>query len=231
MAGPGDSLGVASAYHVGQDRASDLAAKGNKNMTQIQYYFATISPYAYLMGDRLEKVAAKHGAEIEYRVMDLPQVFQRTGGLPPKDRHPSRQAWRLQELTRQSAKLGMNFNLQPAHWPTNAAPSSYAFISAQNHGADGDLGQLARAILRSCWADELDIAQPDVIAACLTEAGFDPALADKDMLGSAETYTKNTDMAVENGVFGAPFFITQSGQKLWGQDRVEDLDLILSGKL
>ena len=33
------------------------------------------------------------------------------------------------------------------------------------------------------------------------------------------------------GVFGAPFYIIDRSEKFWGQDRIEDLDLFLSGKL
>ena len=33
-------------------------------MAHIDYFFSTLSPYAYLAGTRLEEVAAKHGATI-----------------------------------------------------------------------------------------------------------------------------------------------------------------------
>ena len=36
-------------------------------MPSIDYFFATLSPYCYLAGDRLEKIAAKHDAQT-YRV-------------------------------------------------------------------------------------------------------------------------------------------------------------------
>lgn len=200
-------------------------------MAKITYYFATISPYTYLAGTRMEATAVKHGTDIEYKPVDLMTVFGRTGGTPPKDRHISRQEWRLQELVRQAKKLNMPFNLKPAHFPTNMAPSSYAFIAAARHGGDGNLGELVHAFTRSVWADDRDIAQPDVIADCLKEAGFDPALADKDMIGSAEQYAKNTEDAVAAGVFGAPFYITDDDQRFWGQDRIDDLDLYLGGQL
>lgn len=198
-------------------------------MPSIDYFFATLSPYCYLAGDRLEKIAAKHDAQINYKPFDLIAAFGRTGGTPPKDRHPSRQEYRAQELTRQAKKLDMPFNLKPAHWPTNGAPSAYAFIAAQNAGG-GDLGQLARAIFRSVWAEEKDIAEDDVVRDCLKEAGFDPALADSGLLEGAETYAANLEEAVERGVFGAPFYIVGE-QRFWGQDRLEDLDLHLAGKI
>lgn len=198
-------------------------------MAQIDYFFATLSPYCYLAGQRLEEVAAKHGATINYKPFDIVAAFSRTGGTPPKDRHISRQEYRAQELPRQARKLGMAFNLKPAHWPTNGAPAAYAFIAAQNAGG-GDLGLLAHAITRAVWAEEKDIAQDDVIRACLTEAGFDPALADSGLLEGAETYARNLEEAVERGVFGAPFYIV-GDERFWGQDRIADIDAHLSGDL
>lgn len=198
-------------------------------MPHIDYFFATLSPYCYLAGQRLEEIAARHNASITYKPFDLSAAFGRTGGTPVPQRHPSRIAYRAQELVRQARKLDMPFNLKPAHWPTNGAPAAYAFIAAQNAGG-GDLGLLAHAILRSCWAEEKDIAEDAVIRACLEEAGFDPALADSGLLQGAETYAANLEEAVERGVFGAPFYIV-GDEMFWGQDRLEDLDAHLAGRL
>lgn len=198
-------------------------------MAHIDYFFSTISPYSYLAGTDLEEVAGRHGATITYKPLDIATLFSRTGGLPPKDRHESRQAYRLQEMRRQAAKRGMPMNLRPAHWPTNSAPSSYAVIAAQSAGG-GDLGALCHSFLRACWAEEKNIAEDGVIRACLEAAGFDPALADSGLLAGAETYAANLEEAVSAGVFGAPFYIV-GDERFWGQDRLEDLDLHLSGKL
>ena len=199
-------------------------------MPHIDYYFATISPYTYLAGLRLEEIAAKHGATITYKPVDILQQFARTGGQPPKDRHISRQEYRAQELPRQAKKLGMDFNLKPAFWPTNMAPSSYAVIAAQNAGG-GDLGKLVHAFTRAVWSEEKNIAEDDVIRACLTEAGFDPSLAESGLLVGAETYAQNLEDAVNAGAFGAPFYVVDDGARFWGQDRLDDLDLHLSGEL
>ncbi|HKK86688.1 MAG TPA: 2-hydroxychromene-2-carboxylate isomerase [Roseovarius sp.] len=199
-------------------------------MAHIEYYFSTLSPYAYLAGVRLEEIAARHGAGVTYKPLDIVQLFARTGGVAPKDRHPARMAYRAQELPRQAKKLNMPLNLQPAHWPTNAAPSSYAIIAAQNAGG-GDLGALVHGVLRACWAEERDIAEDAVIKDCLEKAGFDPGLADSGLLSGAETYAANLEDAVAANVFGAPFYVVDSGQSFWGQDRLDDLDLHLQGNL
>ncbi|NOD36883.1 MULTISPECIES: 2-hydroxychromene-2-carboxylate isomerase [unclassified Ruegeria] len=192
-------------------------------MTQIDYYFATISPYTYLAGNRLEEVAAKHDATINYKPLDIMALFARTGGTAPKDRHISRIEYRAQDLLRQAKRLGVEFNLKPAHWPTNMAPSSYAVIAAAKDGS-GDVGKLCQLILRACWAEEKDVSQDDVIRECLANSGFDPDLANSGLLVGAETYATNLEEAVDQGAFGAPFYITPDGQRFWGQDSLDDLD-------
>ncbi|MHA6264921.1 DsbA family protein [Arenibacterium sp. CAU 1754] len=192
-------------------------------MTAIDYFFTTLSPYTYLAGTRLEQIAARHNATITYKPIDLIALFGRTGGTPPAQRHPARQEYRAQELMRQSRKLAMAFNLKPAHWPTNAAPSAYAIIAAQNAGG-GDLGKLVHCFTRACWAEDKDVADDAVVRACLQDAGFDPALADSGLLEGAETYAANLEEAANRGVFGAPFYITPDDQRFWGQDRLPDLD-------
>lgn len=196
-------------------------------MAAIDFYFSTLSPYAYLAGNRLELLAARHSAQITYKPFDIMALFPRTGGTPPKDRHPARQEYRMIEMERQARKLGMPMNFKPAHWPTNAAPSSYAIIAAQKAGG-GDLGILVHSLLRACWAEEKDIADETVIRECLTAAGFDPDLCDRGLLVGAEIYSQNLEDAVSAGVFGAPFYVTEDGAKFWGQDRLDDLDRHLS---
>jgi 2-hydroxychromene-2-carboxylate isomerase len=193
-------------------------------MANIDYYFGTISPFAYLAGDRLERIAARHGAAITYKPLDILQLFDRTGGVRPADRHPSRMDYRAQELPRWADHLGLPLNLKPAFWPANMAPSSYAIIAAQGAGG-GDTGGLVQGFLRAVWAEDRDISDDTVIRDILSAHGFDPALADKGLFVGAETYGRNLEQAVEAGVFGSPFYVVrESGQKFWGQDRLDFLD-------
>jgi 2-hydroxychromene-2-carboxylate isomerase len=209
-------------------------------MARIDYYFSTLSPYAYFCGTRPAEIAAKYGAELVYKPLDIMALFDRTGGQPLPERHPSRQAYRLIELARTSAKAGLPYHSKPMFFPTNAAPSSYAIIAAQKafqKSGEGDMGGLVFSLLSACWAEEKDIAQDEVVNACLKEAGFDPALSFSGMLSGAETYSANLEEAVDAGVFGSPFFVVHGddgaikgdGGLFWGYDRLDDLDAYLSG--
>ncbi len=198
-------------------------------MAHIDYYFSTVSPWAYLAGNRLEEIAARHGATITYKPVDLGRVFPATGGKPLNERAEARVAYRNQELERGRTKSGLALTSRPAFFPTNPAPSSYAVIAAQ--AAGGDVGALTQAILRACWAEEKNIAEDEVIRACLSETGFDPSLADSGMLSGAVAYEANTEEAIQRGAFGSPFYIVDTGQMFWGQDRLDDLDAHLAGRL
>lgn len=198
-------------------------------MARIDCFFTILSPWVYIAGTRLKDVAARHGAEVSYRPLDSAALFARTGGLPLRERHENRQAYRLQDMRRQAKKHGLPINLHPAHWPTNPAPASYAIIAAQVAG-DGDVAELVHAIARASWVEEKDIADEAVLRDCLAGTGFDPNLVNSGLLIGAETYAKNLEDAYARGVFGSPFYVVDD-ERFWGQDRLEDLDLYLAGKL
>jgi 2-hydroxychromene-2-carboxylate isomerase len=197
-------------------------------LPQIDYFLSTVSPFTYLAGDRLEIIAARHGATICYKPFDVVANFSRTGGTKPSERHESRKAYRLQELARIAKRQGLPINLGPAHWPTNPAPSSYAIIAAQNAGG-GDLGALVQGFLSACWAGEKDIADDAVVKDCLAAAGFDPSLADQGLIVGAETFASNNEEAARRGVFGAPSYLI-GDEVFWGQDRLSYLDEYLADR-
>lgn len=198
-------------------------------MPQIDYFLALQSPYVYLAGSRPWDIAARHGAALTLKPVDVAQLFPRTGGKVRAERHPSRNDYATQDRARQARKLGLKLDDAPLFGGANPAPSAYALIAAQAAGG-GDLAAYVQAIGRALWAEGRDIADDEVIRAALAQAGFDPGLADRGLLMGAETYAANLEEAVSRGVFGVPFFITGE-QRFWGQDRLEDLDLHLSGKL
>lgn len=191
-------------------------------MAEIDYFLALQSPYVYLAGDRPARIAARHGARLVYRPLDAAQLFPRTGGKVREERHPSRLAYARQDRARQAQKLGLPIAEAPLYASPNAAPAAYALIAAQSAGG-GDLAAYVTAITRAMWAENRDIGDPEVIAAALTEAGFDPRVADRGLLMGAETYAANLELAVSRGVFGVPFFVVGE-QLFWGQDRLDDLD-------
>ena len=198
-------------------------------MLVIDYFFAAISPFVYLAGNRLEQIAARHGATVRYIPINAPALFPRMGGQVLAERHESRKVYRLQELRRTAAKLGAEIDLKPAFFPVNPAPASYAIIAAATAGG-GDLAGLVQAFPRAVWAEGRDISDDAVVQNILSSHGFDPKTADRGMMAAADTYMANLEEAVQRGVFGVPFYMV-GDERFFGQDRLEDLDLFLAGKL
>ena len=76
-------------------------------MAHIDYYFTTLSPFTYLAGTRLEEIAARHGASITYKPLDIDGAV-RAHRAACRRRTATRAGmeYRAQELLRLAKKLG-----------------------------------------------------------------------------------------------------------------------------
>ncbi|MEM9044097.1 MAG: 2-hydroxychromene-2-carboxylate isomerase [Pseudomonadota bacterium] len=194
-------------------------------MAHIDYFFSVLSPWTYFAGSRLEELADTYEATIAYKPIDAFTVFKATGGVPVHERPPSRQEYRAQELRRTSARTGMPYHFQPAHWPTNAVAASQAVISVGQ--ASGPVGALAQALLAAVWTEQKDIADHAVIEEKLANLNIDPAALNQDEEALQTVLEANTQEAIERGVFGVPFYIV-GDERFWGQDKLDDLATHLS---
>jgi 2-hydroxychromene-2-carboxylate isomerase len=186
----------------------------------IDYYFFTISPFAYLGSAELERIARETGAAINVRPVQVKTVFQETGGVPPAQRPQPRQDYRFVELERWSRERGLPLNKQPAHFPVPDQLSCAAIYAAEDLG--GDPLQLAHAILTACWAEERDVSDRATLHAIAGETGHDAdALIEKaESQPMAQKVEQTTREAIDRGVFGSPWYIVD-GEPFWGQDRLD----------
>lgn len=191
----------------------------------IDYFFSLRSPYAYLAGTRLEALADRRGVAVVYRPMDVAALFAATGGLPVGERHPSRQAYRLQDLKRRATRAGLPINLEPAHLPADARAASVAVIAAQSAGFG--VGLVAHALLRAVWAEEKNIAELTVIEGVLRANGVDPDAVAPHREAAESEYARSAEAAASAGVFGSPSYVV-GPELFWGADRLDDLDDFLA---
>jgi 2-hydroxychromene-2-carboxylate isomerase len=190
----------------------------------IDYYFATISPFAYLGHDRLVAIAQKHGASIAVKPVNMGEVFPVSGGLPLSKRAPQRQAYRLAELARWSAFLGKAMHIQPAHFPVNGDLAARYILAANEIGSAQAL-VLAGAVCRAIWEQERNIADAAAMKALAGESGLpaDALEARAQAPEIADKYAALTQEAIVRGVFGAPTYVVD-GELFWGQDRLDFVD-------
>ncbi len=193
----------------------------------VDYYLTLTSPWTYLGSARFEAMARAHGAEIRVKPVNYGVIFPRTGGLPLPKRAPERQAYRLMELKRWRAHLGIPLNLHPKHFPAPDGDAACMVLAAEKTG--GDPLRLAHAILGAVWTEDKDITDGATLVAIAESSGHDGralrAVAEDPETKAA--YDAQTEAAIERGVFGAPTYIYQD-ELFWGQDRLEFLDRALA---
>jgi 2-hydroxychromene-2-carboxylate isomerase len=189
----------------------------------IDYYFSLQSPWAYIGHGLFRELASTYDLKVNYRPVVLTELFSETGGLPLAKRHPVRQHYRLVELQRWRAKRGLDFHLQPAHWPFNARLADGVVIAAAESGFDPDcyLQQAYPAV----WERQLDLADPQVLIDLADAAGLPGKVLVERAASAAvgEIYQQNRQHALEAEVFGSPAYVL-NGEVFWGQDRLELLD-------
>jgi 2-hydroxychromene-2-carboxylate isomerase len=197
---------------------------------RIDYYFSLQSPWAYIGHRLFRQVAGSCDLEVNHKPVVLVDLFSETGGLPLVKRHPVRQRYRMVELQRWRDKRGLNFHLQPAHWPFNARLADGVVIAAIEAGHDPD--PFLRRAFASIWEDQLNLAD----AATLVRLAGDCGLPGKQLVERSETdeigkvYEQNRQDALAADVFGSPAYVLD-GEVFWGQDRIELLvDALRSGR-
>ena len=188
----------------------------------IDYYLAPQSPWTYLGHQRFADMARAAGARINVRPVDLGgKVFPVSGGLPLARRAPQRQAYRLVELKRFSAHLGLPLNLHPAYFPVAAGDAERLIIAVdQAEGTDAAM-TLTGALLRAVWAEERDISDERELASVLAACQLPPKRLDDARSQAVHArFEADSQRAVDAGVFGAPTYVVD-GEMFWGQDRLD----------
>ncbi len=205
-------------------------------MIDLHCYYSLSSPWAYLAGPELQDIVRRHRVRLLLKPYDFQAVVPKTGGVPIRTRPAPRRAYHDVELARWSEYLGMPLVLKPKHYPhqTPADPdwnkyAGWMVIAAQDQGLDAF--PLSHAILRAVWAEERDIALPDVRREIADENGYDGAalVAAEKSARVQDLYRTYSEEALALGVFGAPSFVLD-GIIYWGQDRLGFVDRALAKK-
>ena len=188
----------------------------------IDYYASLNSPWTHLGAARIEGMAAAHDATLRVYPVDFGEIFANSGGLPLPKRSPQRQAYRLQELARWRAHLGIPINIQPKHFPSSEALSSGCVIALRETQGDQPAIKLAHAVLKAVWQRELNPGERDTMAMLIKECDLDPDAVLE--LGAEPRWSErreaDTKAALARGVFGAPSYVI-GDEIFWGQDRLD----------
>jgi 2-hydroxychromene-2-carboxylate isomerase len=188
---------------------------------RLEFWFEFASTYSYPAAMRIEAAAGKAGVDLVWRPFLLGPLFASQQGLrdSPFNLVPAKGAYMWRDVARLCAGYGLDFN-KPSVFPRNTLRA--ARIAVTTAGKDWMAG-FVKAVYRANFVRDLDIADPVVLAGCVSDAGGDAVAA----LAAAETNEVKqalraaTEEAASKGLFGAPSFVTDDGELFWGNDRLD----------
>ncbi|WP_244303523.1 2-hydroxychromene-2-carboxylate isomerase [Roseibium sediminis] len=191
-------------------------------MAQLTFWFEFGSTYSYLSAMRIEELCRVAGLEVSWRPFLLGPIFRAQGWeTSPFNIYEAkgRNMWR--DTDRRARELGLPPVLKPDPFPQHSLLASRLALIGLEAGWGQDF--VRQTYLRQ-FADGNSIAAPSDLqpvleglgveaSACLEAARTDIRI--KDLL------RKNTEQALEQGLYGAPSFTTSDGELFWGDDRLE----------
>lgn len=186
---------------------------------QIEFFFDFGSPTAYLAWTQLPRIATECGAEIVWRPMLLGGVFKATGNQSPV-LVEAKGKWMWGDMDRWARRYGVKLVKNP-FFIINTLTLMRGAAGYQMRQPEW-FSRYVDVMFTAMWVRGLNLGDAKVVAATLTDGGFDPE-AFAAMVADPEVKAKLiaiTDEAVKRGVFGAPTMFVGE-EMFWGQDRLE----------
>ncbi len=189
----------------------------------IDFYFDFSSPYGYFASTQIDAVAGRHGRRACWRPYVMGAVMKITGAKPIPER-PLIADYGRRDMYRCARRLGVPFAL-PDPFPVPSVAASRAYYWAVDQDEAG-AKELAGALFAAYFGEGRNIGEPGVVADVAAEhrgVGREDVLAALSDPVLKERLRRETDAAIERGVFGSPFFLVD-GEPFWGHDRLWEVD-------
>ena len=188
----------------------------------LEFWFDPASTYAYLSAMRIEQEATRKGVQVDWRPFLLGPIFQAQGWqTSPFNIYPAKGRYMVRDIERTAEARGLPPFRLPDPFPARSVTAARVALVASDRAC---VAAFMRALFHAQFAEGRDIADTDVLRRCLVLAGVvDPqtVLAAAGEADVKDRLRRQTTRALDNGVFGAPTFVTPDGELFWGDDRLE----------
>jgi 2-hydroxychromene-2-carboxylate isomerase len=186
----------------------------------IEFWFEFASTYSYPAAMRVEALAAERGAPVVWRAFLLGPIFREQGwNDSPFNVYPAKGRYMWRDVERICRAAALPFR-RPEIFPQNGLRAARI---ACWFADEPWLPAFVRTVYVANFGEGRDISDRAALAACLHQAGAEPApiLDRADQADAKAKLRAQTAEASRHGIFGAPSF--RVGEELfWGSDRLED---------
>lgn len=185
----------------------------------IEFWFEFASTYSYPAAMRIEGLAAERGCAVVWKPFLLGPIFKAQGwDSSPFNLYPAKGRYMWRDVERVCNDLGIPWR-KPSTFPRNGVTAARVACA---HSFAPWLPAFVRAVYSAGFAQDQEIGEADVVRGCLAGLVPDPdAILLSASSGEAKgLLRRNTEQAMELGIFGAPSFMVGS-ELFWGNDRLE----------
>jgi 2-hydroxychromene-2-carboxylate isomerase len=199
---------------------------------KVEFLFDFGSPNAFLSHRVIPAIEARTGVRFDYVPVLLGGIFKATGNQSPATafahirNKPEYERLEIERFVRKHGIKGFGYN---PFFPVNTLTVMRGAIAARTFGV---FERYVDEMYRYMWVEHKKLDDPAVLAAALTESGFDAErLIETSRLPAVKAeLIANTERAVERGAFGSPTFFVDD--EIWfGKDRLDDVERAIVTKL
>ena len=185
------------------------------------FYFDFISPYSFLAHKKIKLIEQENSIKIRYMPILLGGLHNLHGIKAPAF-IPAKAKFMIRDCKLIAEKNNIKFKFN-SYFPIKSLNLMRGVIVAEE---DNYKSYYIDSIFNSIWADGLNLNDEKIVYKILQNLNVNPKTFFLRTASSSikESLRKKTNEAYENGIFGAPSFISNN-KIFWGQDR---LDFVLN---
>jgi 2-hydroxychromene-2-carboxylate isomerase len=190
----------------------------------LEIYWDFSSPYAYLGSTQADALAARTGATLVWKPMLLGGLFKAIGQVeaPVLEWSEVKRMHTFKDLGRWADLLGVPFKF-PSRFPIHSLKAMRVYLALPEERRKA----YRERTYRACWAEDRDVADEATLRELIGE-GADAVLARTQEASLKQALIDATNEAARVGVFGAPTWVVDHGEVIWGQDRIPLVERALS---
>jgi len=182
----------------------------SRAVAPVEFWFEFASTYSHPAAMRVEERARAAGVPLRWKAFLLGPIFGAQGWQDsPFNLYPAKGRYMWRDLERVCAGLALPMR-RPSRFPRNGLRAARVACWFED---EPWLPAFVRAVYDANFARDLEIAEPEVVAACLERAGAPPGALEAGAADAARVKLRaRGEQAAAHGIFGTPSF-TAGGER------------------